>query len=316
MNPPRELLSALREEDNFCVVTHVNPEGDALGSTLALAMALAVLGKNSCTFCKDPVPKVQRFLPGWQEIMHSLPPDIERRVLVLVDCGHPGRAGLKEVRFRRSMVIDHHRADLPFGDTVWIEPDAPAAGYMVYQIIKSLGLPITPDMATCLYTAISTDTGTFRYENTTPEALEACAELIRAGASPARIAERVYESWSLNRLRLLGMALETMEVKDDITVMSISKEMFRVTDTGVEDTEHFTVYPRMLAEAKIAAVFIEMDGYVKASLRSKGDVDVREIAVTFGGGGHRNASGYRTAKSLEESKKDFLRAAEAARRPV
>lgn len=316
--PPEELLSFLKGEDRFLLATHEKPEGDALGSTLAFASALRAVGKTVFIYDRDPVPELFRFLPGWAEFLTALPAAASDMAVVLLDCGHPSRAGLDGVPFRMSLVIDHHRTEFSFGDAAWVEPDCPATGLMVHAIIKALGVEITKDMAVNLYTAVATDTGIFRYDNTSAEALEVCAELVRAGAEPARVAECVYETWTPGRMRLLALALQTLDMRDGAVAMTISHDMFRSTGTSLEDVENFTAFPRMLKGARAAALFSEVEpGVVKASLRSKGGMDVRLIAEGFGGGGHRNAAGYRMKTSPDEAKELFFRTVfEAARKAV
>ncbi len=305
--PPDELLDFLRDEPNgdkkkkkkFVVAGHISPEGDAIGSTLALAAALRAIDKDVITYNNDIIPEFFRFLPGAQDISHVLPPDTQDYSLILVDCSKPFRAALEGVRFRHTAVIDHHEMESYGPDErpspMWVVPGCPAAGLLVYSVIKALGLPIDREMAENLYAAISTDTGSFRYDNTTAGSLEAAAELVRAGAEPAVVARNVYETWSAGRMRLLCLALETIELKDGTAIMSVSQEMFRSSGAAAEDVDNFTAYPRMLRDAKVAVLISEMeDGTLRASLRSKGDIDVRRVAQKFGGGGHKKAAGFRT----------------------
>lgn len=297
--PPDELLDFLRNGDKFIVAGHISPEGDAIGSTLALAAALRAIGKEAIAYNNDIVPLFFHFLPGAEEISHVLPLNTEDYTLVLVDCSKPFRAALEGVRFRRTAVIDHHEMET-YGPgeqpaPMWVVPACPAAGLLVYNLVKAMDIAVDREMAVNLYTAISTDTGSFRYDNTTAGALEAVAELVRAGAEPALVARNVYETWSAGRMRLLCLALETIELRDDTAIMSVSQEMFRSSGATAEDVDNFTAYPRMLRDAKVAVLVSELeDGTLRASLRSKGDIDVRSVARKFGGGGHKRASGFRT----------------------
>ncbi|MDA8086841.1 MAG: bifunctional oligoribonuclease/PAP phosphatase NrnA [Nitrospiraceae bacterium] len=304
--PPSSLFDFIRGGANrrFLVASHISPEGDALGSTLALAAALRALGKEVVAYNRDAVPEFLRFLPGYEDISGSLPEETGDFTLVLVDCSKPFRAGLDGVRFAGTVVIDHHEMDAskpgePAADVLWVEPASPAAGLMVYQLVKALGVPVDRAMAVNLYTAIATDTGSFKYSNTTPEALEAAAWLVRAGAEPASVSQNVYESWSERRMRLLCLALQTLELRDRAAVMSVSAEMFSATGTTAEDIDNFTSFPRMLRDAEVAVLISEQpgSGLIRASLRSKGGVDVRRVAQQFGGGGHRNAAGFRISSS-------------------
>ncbi len=300
--PPAELLDYFRDEKNkkFIVASHISPEGDAIGSTLALAAALRATGKEVIAYNRDAVPHFFSFLPGSEDVVHTLPGNTEDYSLVLVDCSKPFRAALEGVRFSRTLVIDHHEPDsYGPGETpshLWVIPACPAAGLLVFYIVKALGVAIDRQLAENLYTAISTDTGSFRYDNTTAGSLEASAELVRAGAEPALVARNVYETWSANRMRLLCLAMDTIELRDGTAVMSVSQEMFMSSGASMEDVDNFTGFPRMLKDAKVAVLLTELeDGTLRASLRSKGDTDVRIVAQKFGGGGHKRAAGFRTS---------------------
>ncbi len=182
---------------------------------------------------------------------------------------------------------------------------------MIFSLIKAVGVALTGDISTNLYTAIAVDTGTFRYSNTSSEVLKASAELIEAGANPALIAECLYERWESNRFDLLVMTLNNLEIKNNVAMMHITKDMFQKTDTTPEDTENFSNFPRTIKSVKISALFRDLgDGFWKASLRSKGDVNVAKIAELYGGGGHKNAAGFKIKGSLKSAKEKLLRAAE------
>jgi len=317
---PRKLLSFLRKKDKFFIATHINPEADAIGSALALSMALETLGKEILLFDKDTIPEVYRFLPGHERFINSIPPlIILHSPLILLDCNSLKRAGIEGLSFRHSAVIDHHEpaplcearpgTEEDFGDIRWIEPKAAATGLMVFYLIKELGLKVTSEIAINLYSAIAVDTGTFRYNNTTPEVLRVGAELIEAGASPACISNNLYETWSEGRFALLIMALNTLEIRDNIAITVVTKGMHKKTGTSAEDTENFVNFPMVLKDVKISAFFREIsDDYWKASLRSKGHINVEQIAASFGGGGHKNAAGYEIKAGLESAKKSLIKA--------
>lgn len=308
MKIPPELLSFLREESTFFIATHINPEGDALGSSLALSMGLESLGKETFLY-RDDVPKFYHFLPGSEKFRNSVQPLITSDLpLILLDCGTLDRAGIDGLNFKRSVVIDHHETEKDFGDIRWLEPGAAAAGIMVYYLIKELGVKITRDMATNLYTAIAIDTGTFRYENTTAELLQIAAELVEAGASPSSIANSLYETWSKERFTLLIRSLNTLEITGDIAIIFITREMYRRTGATPEDTESFPNVPKVMKDIKVSALFKELDdNHWKVSLRSRGDINVAHIASHFGGGGHKNAAGYTIKANLESAKQALLK---------
>jgi phosphoesterase RecJ-like protein len=328
--PPEELLNFLRNEDNFLLATHINPEGDAIGSSLALSMALGSIGKKTIVYDRDVVPEFYRFLPGHQRFVNSIS-NLKSQIsnLILIDCNSLERAGLEGLSFKYSTVIDHHEpvplcqpryrehgrggtrpeTEKDFGDIRWVKPEAAAAGIMVFYLIKGLGIKITREMAINLYSAIAIDTGTFRYGNTTADVLRVGAELIEAGADPAYISNSLYEVWSEKRFALLIMALNTLEIRDDVAITVVTKEMYEKTGAGPDDTESFSNFPRMMRDIKISAFFREIgDNYWKVSLRSKGDINVAKIATLFEGGGHKNAAGYKIRANLKSAKKALIKA--------
>lgn len=306
MNVPAELKTLIARERSFCIAAHINPDGDALGSALALSLAFESMGKTTILYDRDNVPAFYCFLPGHERFTNAFPAD--GLPLILVDCNEPERAGIDGKAITSSAVIDHHETVRDFGDVRWIEPQAAATGMMVYHLIKELGVKITREIAKNLYTAIAVDTGTFRYSNTTSEVLRACAELVDAGADPGMISVALYESWSEGRFRLLLRVLDTLEITGSVAMTHVTREMFEETGTKTEDTEHFSNFPRMMGKVKVAAFFREIDGGWRVSLRSKGNVDVSKTAELFRGGGHRNAAGFRIIASLDSAKESLLKA--------
>ena len=310
MRIPKELLSVFKEEGPFLIAAHIDPDGDAVGSVLALSDALEAIGKKTFLYSRDPVPKYFKFMPGRKKFISGLRPVLKKDpVLVLLDCNSPERAGLEGHRFRKSVVIDHHETESDFGNVRWISHTAAATGVMVYYLVKALRVKITKEMATNLYTAISVDTGTFRYSNTTSDVLRASAELVDAGAEPNRIAVSLYQTWEYERFRLLIAALNTLEVRDGVAMIHVTKRMYRETGTSAEDTENFSNFPRMIGSIRVAVLLRELDqGGWKASLRSKGAVNVARIAERFGGGGHRNAAGFKTYSDLKSIREALFHA--------
>ncbi len=311
MKVPKAITQAVKKEKSFVIAVHVGPDGDALGSALALSMALESIGKNTIIYSRDIIPLFYRFLPGHERITSRLGTMTGNApLLLLLDCNDPARAALDKNVFGKSIVIDHHHTESHFGDMKWINPKAAATGLMIYYLIRSLGIAFNKDMATNLYAAISVDTGTFRYSNTSSELLLASAELIQAGANPGQIAKDLYETWAKNRFALLVMSLNTLEIKNNIAITYVTRNMLNKTQTKLEDTEHFSNFPRMIAEVKISLFLKEKSrGLWKVSLRSKGDVDVSRIAERFGGGGHKNAAGCWIKGTLSSVKKEAINVA-------
>lgn len=308
MKAPDRLLSLLRQENRFVISAHVNPDGDAIGSTLALSLVLESMGKEALVYSRDSIPRQYEFLPATGRITDRMSQEIAGgSVLVLMDCNMPERAGLESYRYRHSVVIDHHETKSDFGDIAWIESGAAATGLMVYAIIKALGLNITKEIAYNLYTAISIDTGTFRYGNTSAEVLSAAAELVASGADPEIIAGHLYEKWDLSRFRLLVETLNNLDVEDGVAVCHVSDEMIKETGARPEDTENFANIAKVIDSVKISMLLREMPGGVwKVSLRSKGEFDVSGIAQQFGGGGHKNAAGFQIRADLHRAKSALL----------
>lgn len=294
MRVPKVLVDFFKREDKFLILTHVNPEPDALGSAIALSIALERLNKKTWLFNRDEVPEIYKFLPGYEKIRNSLPSYVEDFNLVLLDCNNLKRAGIEhKLGFKSSAVIDHHETEDGFGDIRWIVPDAAATGLLIFYLIKELGLNIDDDIALNLYSAIAIDTGTFRYNNTNPEVMRVSAELIESGVEPSYVANCLYNMWSRNRFSLLIMSLNTLELRDGIAFTHVTIEMLRKTNTKPPDTENFANFPRMMGDVKVS-VFLRQDGEDrwKVSLRSKDEVNVAYIASEFNGGGHKNAAGF------------------------
>ena len=308
MKIPHNLLSFLKQEDDFFIATHINPEGDALGSSIALSMALETLGKKTLIYDRDPVPDYYRFLPGHERFIHSSG-GIETSAfnLLLLDCNTPDRAGIEALEFRSSAVIDHHETEKEFGNIKWVEPHAAATGMMIFSLIKELGTPITKEIALNLYTALAIDTGTFRYDKTTAEVLKVASELVEAGAKPSLVSNGLYETWTEQRFRLLILSLNTLDIRENVAFTAVTNEMFQQTGTSAEDTENFSGFPRMMKHVVVSAFFRQItDNEWKVSLRSKGDVNVAQIAALFEGGGHKNAAGFIIKGPLEAAKEKLL----------
>lgn len=311
---PKEILSIFKNEKRFVIAAHISPDGDTIGSALALSAALEATGKKTAVYCRDRIPRYYRFLPGQEKITRALKELVKSGpVLVLLDCNSARRAGVERQDFRLSVVIDHHETESDFGDVRWIEPDSAATGMMVYRVIKAMGVRLTREMAVNLYTAVAVDTGTFRFSNTSAEVLEAGAELIKHGADPALVSRQLYESWEEKRFRLLQMTLDTLEIKDGVATIFVTQEMFDRTRTRAADTENFPNFPKMIGAIEVSASFRQKGVNAwKVSLRSRGKVNVAGIAELFGGGGHANAAGYEVEGSAKDVRDALFRAYEGS----
>ncbi|MBI5143082.1 MAG: bifunctional oligoribonuclease/PAP phosphatase NrnA [Nitrospirae bacterium] len=317
MKIPDALTGAIRQAQSVLLVAHVSPDGDALGSSLALARALRGMGKSVSILDKDAVPRIYRFLPGWEAVSAELP-DVsggEPDALVLLDCGELERTGFKSLPGRVKLVVDHHLTERSYGDVRWVLPTVSSTGEMVYNLIRALGAEIDAKTALCLYTAIFTDTGGFRYSSSTPSSFRAAADLVELGVKPWSITENVYESISPARMRLMGMAINGIRFHDDVAVIVVTHDMYRETGTTDEDTENFANLARSIQGVEVA-VFIRQTGpeSFKVSMRSKGRVNVAAIAETIRGGGHHNAAGGKMDGTLAEVEERIVVALKNARR--
>ena len=305
MGDVREVAEAIKGFESFVISAHVNPEGDAIGSVVGLALALKKLGKKVTAISKDPVPEFLHFLPGVDMVRIEDSIKEPHDAFIVVDCD-PERTGIRDLGsapVKKIINIDHHVTNRKTSDIWWVDPEAAAAGEMVYDLIDYLNIPIDADIATNLYTCIFTDTGSFRYTNTDEAALSKSARLISYGVDTWQIAENVYESKSFGRMKLLGLVLSTIEQSDDgrVSWVVVREEFYKATGTSAEDTDGFINYPRAVKEVEVAVLFREAGDKVKLSLRSKGRVDVSLLAQELGGGGHPNASGAVMDMGLEDA---------------
>jgi phosphoesterase RecJ-like protein len=307
------ICRVLREKDRFLIACHENPEGDAIGSELALALALRKMGKTATVLNADPVPANLLFLPGADTVVFA-EDGSKYDVAVVVDCGSPERTGRVGQELRKCPLlinIDHHRTNGDLGDLALVDPDAAATGLLIHRVLSAMGYEIDLDVATNIYVAVLTDTGSFHYGSSSPEAFEVAGEMVRRGVDPWAVAEQVYETQSARRLRLLGRVLDSLEVSADGRVACITtmREDLREFASGKDALEGFINYPRSIVGVEVAVSFREEEGGVfRVSFRSKGRVDVSAVAARFGGGGHRNAAGCTVPGTLADVKKRVLEA--------
>lgn len=299
----REVAEAIRKYDNYLITSHINVEGDAIGSEIALFYMAKQLGKNAIMVNSDPVPDRYRFLPSWEKIIIGNNIGVKKYSnVIVVDCPTIDRSGKIAPLFKVPKVkinvinIDHHVSNENFGDFNWVDPDASSAGEMVYKLYKEMGLSITDDIATVLYVAILTDTGSFRYDSTTSETHRICADLLKLGIKPAKIAEKVYETKDMGDMELLAKSLSTIKVTKNgkIAYMFATKKMLDDTKTTPDRTDGFINFARSIQGTEISIFFredIEDPQKIHVGFRSKGSANVNVLATKFGGGGHPKASG-------------------------
>jgi phosphoesterase RecJ-like protein len=286
-----------RAQRVLCVV-HAHPDGDAVGSTLGLALALQAAGRDVTLFCPTELPDNLRFLAGLERLVHGLPAHLAFDATTVCDVGASHRIGPglpERARLGTLVNIDHHLSCDDFGDVNYVDPEAAAVGVLVVRILKEMRLPIPPAAAMALYTSVLTDTGSFRYSSTDPDALHAAAELVAAGADPWLVSSNVYEQQPLARLRLLREVLGTLEVSADGLFASLLVTRDMHARAGSEDglADGFINYARGIRGVEVAAQLTEPadGGAWRLSFRSRGNVNVAAVAARFGGGGHHNAAG-------------------------
>ncbi len=294
---------------------HVHPDADVLGTLLALGEVLASRGWHVIEGGPHPAPGVLSFLPGIERYRILTTVQSPLDVVVLTDCPNPARTEglIQAARATGAAVlnIDHHPDNRRYGDVDWIDTAAAATGEMVYRLVTALGAPLTPAIAMNLFTAIHTDTGSFRYSNTTAETFRIAAALVTAGADPALVSSRLYECRQADALRWLGEALRRIEVSADARVAWLALPSGVVPERFVEG-EELVNYPRSIETVRVACLLRQLGDHVKVSLRGKGDVDVSRIAARFGGGGHPNAAGCTVAGELSAVTREVLGAVREA----
>ena len=301
------LLQVFRSTPRFLLTSHARPDGDAIGSVLALASILEQIGCEIDAVLSDPVPLIYRSLPGVDRIRRAS--DVSSDIpCILLECDGIERTGLTGLSGRMLINIDHHASGRAFGVLNWIDPDACAVGAMVYQIAQAAGAKVTPAIATCLYTAILSDTGAFTYDGTDATTFAVARDLTLAGAKPGEIARDIYFSSPESKIRLLGMALCRMRREGPIAWTWITLDDLRNASAEIEDCEGVINHLIGVTGVEGAVFFREMDepSRFRLSLRSKGALNVAKVAEHFGGGGHRTASGCTVRGPLDSAAASVL----------
>jgi len=302
------------EGRSFLVTTHIDPDGDAIGSAFAFALALKSLGKEATVYLKDTVPYRYEFLPEPENVVHAIPDGPYDAVFVL-DCGSLFRVGDGHERIAALgpvvVNIDHHETNDGFGHVNLVDSGASSTGELMYRIFRLMGIKADLRIAVNLYTAVFTDTGSLRYDNTSLAAFRICEEMVKAGVEPGRVAMMVYENHPKERFLLLGEVLCTLKTYGDgrVAMARVSSDMFARTGTNREFTDGFVEYIREIRGVEAAVLIREINTHLhKISMRAKGVVDVAAICNGFGGGGHKNAAGCRIEGTISETEEKLLRA--------
>ncbi len=296
------IRDALARGQRFLLTSHARPDGDSIGSQVALALALQALGKTVRIVNRDPAPAPYLAFPGVELIEVAAAVDGAFDAAIVLECGELSRPDVAGLDRYPVVNIDHHTGNTGYGALNWYDPSAAACAEMVLDLVDALGVPLTRAMATGLYVAILTDTGSFRHANITARTFDACRRTAAAGVDAAAVARQVFDSSSVGKLKLMGALLGGMrlEAGDRLAVLSLDDEMLRTSGATRDDTEGLVNLPFAAREVRAVAFFkVEGPDEVRVSLRSKGAVDVRAVAVRHGGGGHPNAAGFSVAGTYE-----------------
>ena len=310
------IISHLKKSKHILIASHENPDGDAIGSLLATGLALQSIGKKTSLFNESKIPAVYRFIPKVNAIIRNINNLTYYDTAIILDCGDLNRIG----RFASAISqvpliinIDHHETNTLFGDLQFVDVTACATAEIIYHLIHKMKVPLNKDIATALYAGILTDTGSFRFSNTNQNTFAICKDLVEYGVEPYQVAQYVYGTYSLGRIKLLNLALDSIEISQNglLSIMTVTQKMLCETKTHAEDADGLINYARRIEDVKVAALIHELDtsesGKDKirrfhVSLRSDGSLNVAQIAAEFGGGGHSSAAGFSIESSLADLK--------------
>lgn len=318
------IIEQIEKGQRFLLASHTHPDGDAIGSLLATGLVLKAMGKDAQLVNESPIPAVYRFLPSVHTIQQQVVPGSVFDVAIVLDCGDLERLGSAAVHVEQAPVIiniDHHVTNSHFGHLHMIDVSACATAEIIFRVIKALPVHIDCTIATAIYTGILTDTGSFRFSNTNRSAFAICEEMIAKGANPYQVAQHVYGTYSLGRIKLLNLALDSLEISPNgkLSVMTLTQRMLRETRTQAEDIDGLINYARRIEDVQVAALIHELSingstprgkRQFHVSLRSDGGVDVAQIASQFGGGGHAGAAGFSVETSLAGIRMQLMELAE------
>ncbi len=314
VNKIRNILDIIKKYDNFLIASHVLPEGDAIGSQLALFEFIRSFKKNVHILSQDELSPIYSFLPGAQYIHTKIPKRKKFDISFILDSTDLDRIGsIKSLVENSKLIIniDHHISNSGFGDIVWVDKDAACCGEMIYSLLKISGFRLTKKLALYIYISILVDTGGFRYSNTSSHSHKIVAELIENGVDPKMVYEKIYEEKPITTFKLLSKVLATLEISKDkkVACIKLTPDMLKESKALPFETEDFINYPRSIKGVEVALFFRKhsnTNDEIKISLRSKGKIDVNELAQIFGGGGHRQASGCRIKGDMDKVKRMVL----------
>jgi bifunctional oligoribonuclease and PAP phosphatase NrnA len=298
----RQIGEEILRRQRFLLTSHARPDGDSIGSQLAMAFALDALGKSVRIVNADAAPDHYQDFPGMERIEIASHVSANVDAVIVMECSDLSRAGVSGLEGEFLINIDHHAGNRLYGAVNWHDESAAACGEMVFDVIRDLGVPLTLEIATHIYLAILTDTGSFHHSNITPRTFDICRQTVEAGVNPAAMARRVFDSNSFGKLKLIGALLDSMELVDEgrLAILYMDDTMLSACGCTHNDTEGLINLPLTAREIQ-AVIFFKVgpNGDVRVSMRSKYDVDVRAVAGRFGGGGHKNAAGFTVTEPLD-----------------
>jgi phosphoesterase RecJ-like protein len=285
---------AIRDRRTFILTSHARPDGDAVGSCMALAFALDALGRQSTVVLRDPVPESYRAFPGIDRIVIADAVRAPADAVILLECSEIGRPGLGGLESYFTINVDHHLGNTNYGDVNWFDASAAACCELVAALVDTLDVAWTPDLAAHLYLGIATDTGGFRYGPITAGTFDICRRIADTGVDTAGLSRQIFDSFSIGRVKLTGAMLGSMELHhgDRLAILAFDDDLLRACGATADDTEGLVNLPLAARGVSAVALFKRQDAATfRLSLRSKGSVDVQSVAALWHGGGHRNAAG-------------------------
>jgi phosphoesterase RecJ-like protein len=310
----RQIRDEIMRRQRFLLTSHARPDGDSIGSQLAMAFALETLGKQVRVVNADRAPDHYQDFPGMDriEITDRVWADVD--AVIVMECSDLTRTGVAGLDEQFLINIDHHAGNRMYGALNWHDETSAACGEMVFDLIRELDVPLTYEIATHVYLAILTDTGSFHHSNITPRTFDVCRQTVEAGVNPATMARRVFDSNSFGKLKLIGALLDSMELLDQgrLAVMYMDDAMLEACGCTHNDTEGLINLPLTAREIQAVVFFKVTPRDVRVSMRSKYDVDVRSVANRFGGGGHKNAAGFTVSGPLADARPKIIALIEEA----
>jgi bifunctional oligoribonuclease and PAP phosphatase NrnA len=293
----------IRSRHRFLISSHARPDGDSIGSQLAMAYALRALGKHVEIVNRDPAPSPLMAFPGVPSIRVAPRAEGEFDAALIMECSELQRTGVEGLDRYFLINIDHHPGNSLYGALNWFDGTAAACAEMVFDVVRALGVPLSLEIATHIYVGILTDTGSFHYSNISSRTFDICSQLVDAGVDPPRVARSIFDSNTLGRLKLFGAVLSSIELEDQgrLAVVCVDRAMAAAAGGTYEDTEGLINLPLTVREIQAVVFFKEIDSeHFRVSMRSKGEIDLCAVAKQFGGGGHKNASGATVAGRYPE----------------